>query len=158
MLWDYVNINCGAVLQMSRIVLPGMISRSRGAIINISSSSSQGPCPLMSVYSATKSFEDHFGLAVGYEVKDKGVTIQTINPCQVKTRMVEQIFHEHPANLMIPEPAKFARHALSTLGFAEQTTGYWPHGILSIVIGSLVRLGLFRKVMMSDLLKTRNSS
>ena len=53
-IWQHVNVNIASVLMMTRAVLPGMISRRRGLIINMSSIAGYQPLPLMGVYSASK--------------------------------------------------------------------------------------------------------
>lgn len=52
--WQHVRVNIAAVLMLTRAVLPGMIKRRRGLIINMSSSAAAKPLPLMGVYSASK--------------------------------------------------------------------------------------------------------
>lgn len=52
--WDLINVNVGATTHMTKIVLPGMQERKRGAIVNVSSSAELQPMPLMTVYAATK--------------------------------------------------------------------------------------------------------
>lgn len=52
--WELINVNVGAVTMMSKIVLPGMVARGRGALVNVSSGSELQPLPLMAVYAATK--------------------------------------------------------------------------------------------------------
>lgn len=52
--WDLVNVNVGATTHMTKLVLPGMQKRNRGAIVNVSSSAELQPMPLMAVYAATK--------------------------------------------------------------------------------------------------------
>jgi short-subunit dehydrogenase len=53
-LWDIVNINIGATTMMTRIILPQMQKRKRGAIVTVSSGSELQPLPLMTVYAASK--------------------------------------------------------------------------------------------------------
>lgn len=53
-IWQHVNINMGSLTMMCWLVLPQMIQRRRGAIVNLSSSSSVGPLPYMNIYSASK--------------------------------------------------------------------------------------------------------
>ena len=53
-IWQHVNINMGSLTMMCWLVLPQMLQRRRGAIVNISSSSSVGPLPYMNIYSASK--------------------------------------------------------------------------------------------------------
>lgn len=54
MLWQHVKVNITGVLMMTRVVLPGMVSRRRGLVINMSSIAGYKPLPLMGVYSASK--------------------------------------------------------------------------------------------------------
>lgn len=51
---SHVKVNIVGVLMMTRAVLPGMISRRRGLVINMSSIAGFEPLPLMGVYSASK--------------------------------------------------------------------------------------------------------
>ncbi|XP_042225892.1 inactive hydroxysteroid dehydrogenase-like protein 1 [Homarus americanus] len=53
-IWALVNVNVASVPAMTKIVLPGMLARKKGAIINISSSAGVVPLPLFQLYSATK--------------------------------------------------------------------------------------------------------
>lgn len=53
-IWELINVNVGAVTLMCRMVLPSMVVRGKGAIVNISSGSELMPLPLMTIYSATK--------------------------------------------------------------------------------------------------------
>lgn len=52
--WDLVNVNVGATTHMTKLVLPEMQKRKRGAIVNVSSSAELQPMPLLAVYAATK--------------------------------------------------------------------------------------------------------
>ena len=53
-IWAHVNVNMGSLTAMTKIVLPDMINRGKGAIINIASIAASGPIPLMGIYSASK--------------------------------------------------------------------------------------------------------
>lgn len=53
-LWDILNINIGATTLMTRMILPQMQKRQKGAIVNVSSGSELQPLPLLSVYAASK--------------------------------------------------------------------------------------------------------
>ncbi|MBN3270991.1 DHB12 reductase, partial [Polyodon spathula] len=54
MINNMISINVTSVCQMTRLVLPGMVERSKGAILNISSASGMYPVPLLTLYSSTK--------------------------------------------------------------------------------------------------------
>ncbi|XP_071540022.1 inactive hydroxysteroid dehydrogenase-like protein 1 [Panulirus ornatus] len=119
-LWAQININVASVPAMTRLVLPGMLARKKGAIINISSSGALVPYPLLQVFSATKAFVNYYSQALEFEYRSSGITVQTIVSAGLSTDI--RFFN--------PSPTTFAAHALSTLGYARCTTGYWIHGIL----------------------------
>lgn len=51
---DIISCNILSTVQMTKIVLHGMVQRKRGIIINLSSMAAQIPSPLLSVYAASK--------------------------------------------------------------------------------------------------------
>lgn len=54
MLWDMINVNVASANMMTYIVLPGMVERRRGAIVNVSSAACCQPTPMMTAYGASK--------------------------------------------------------------------------------------------------------
>ncbi|XP_067828325.1 very-long-chain 3-oxoacyl-CoA reductase-like isoform X3 [Heptranchias perlo] len=73
---DIMNCNALSVLMMTRIVLPHMLERKKGVIINISSEAGTHPHPLLTMYSATKAFVNFFSRALNAEYKSKGIIVQ----------------------------------------------------------------------------------
>ncbi|KAM6223646.1 very-long-chain 3-oxoacyl-CoA reductase-B-like [Rhynchocyon petersi] len=73
---NIINCNMMSMAQMTRIILPQMVSRHRGIIINISSAVEKRPTPFLAVYSATKAFVQSFSRAVGAEYSPEGVIVQ----------------------------------------------------------------------------------
>ena len=53
-IWAHINVNVAAATAMTEIVLPGMMRRRRGAIVNIASSAAIYPVPKLGIYAATK--------------------------------------------------------------------------------------------------------
>jgi uncharacterized protein len=51
-----VHLNVVTVTELTRALLPGMLSRDRGAIVNLASTAAFQPVPYMSVYGATKAY------------------------------------------------------------------------------------------------------
>lgn len=51
---DIISANVHSVIQMTAIILPQMVERKKGVVINIASAASILPSPLLTVYSATK--------------------------------------------------------------------------------------------------------
>ena len=53
-IWGHTNVNMASVLAMTKLVLPQMVNRGRGAIVNIASIAGTGPIPLLGIYAASK--------------------------------------------------------------------------------------------------------
>ncbi|XP_053935070.1 inactive hydroxysteroid dehydrogenase-like protein 1 [Cuculus canorus] len=53
-LWDMININIASANMMTHIVLPGMVKKKKGAIVNVSSASCCQPTPMLAAYGASK--------------------------------------------------------------------------------------------------------
>ena len=75
-----LDVQLAAMLKLTKAVLPGMIARKTGRILNIASVYSFSPVPKQSVYSACKAFILSFSSALREEVKDKGVTVTVVCP------------------------------------------------------------------------------
>ena len=59
-----VNVNVLSMAMMTRIVLPGMVERHRGAIVNVGSASGLVPTPFLALYGGSKAFADFFTRAM----------------------------------------------------------------------------------------------
>jgi short-subunit dehydrogenase len=88
---ELVDLNVLAPVLLARAVLPGMLARSRGMIINIASllafsGAVQAPfLPKRAVYAATKSFLVTFSQALAAEVGDRGIQVQVVCPGVVRS-------------------------------------------------------------------------
>ena len=111
---------------MTRIVLPQMVERKNGAIINISSLSAAFPTPLLTVYAGSKSYVDLFSQGLNREYGPKGITVQCILPGHVVSNMSKI----RRSSINVPTPDIFVRSALSRLGIDARTTGYWAHDVM----------------------------
>ncbi|XP_008541606.1 very-long-chain 3-oxoacyl-CoA reductase-B-like isoform X1 [Equus przewalskii] len=124
---DVVNCNVMSVVQMTAIVLPQMVARGKGIIINISSLSDRRPCPFLAAYAASKAFVRSFSRAVGAEYFSQGVDVQTVSPYTVATNMTRDMSFGKNAE-------DFAREALDTLGLTSQTPGCLSHALQSFLL------------------------
>nr|XP_039255726.1 uncharacterized protein LOC120332525 [Styela clava] len=86
--WDkMININCRGVTNGIGCVLPGMVERGKGHIVNTSSDAGRRGFPGLAVYSATKFFVEGLSQSLRQEVKDKGVRVTCIQPGDVATEI-----------------------------------------------------------------------
>ena len=78
-----VRTNCEALTHITHTCIPFMKKNSR--IINMASSASFIPQPGFAVYAATKSYVNSFSLALGQELKNKGIYVTSVCPGPVDT-------------------------------------------------------------------------
>lgn len=86
---EMIRLNVEAVVELSYRLLPSMIAKRRGAIINVSSTASFQPIPWTIVYAATKSFVTSFSLGLAEEVREHGITVVTLCPGGTETNFFE---------------------------------------------------------------------
>jgi short-subunit dehydrogenase len=86
---EMIDLNCGALTELAHAVLPGMIERKSGAILNVASTAAFQPGPGMAVYFATKAFVLSFSEALHEEVKKQGVIVSALCPGPTATEFGE---------------------------------------------------------------------
>ena len=84
-----IDLNVRAVVELTRGLLPPMIERRRGAIVNVSSIAAFQPVPYMGVYAATKAFILSFTEALSHEIRGSGVRLQALCPGPTATEFLE---------------------------------------------------------------------
>jgi uncharacterized protein len=82
---EMVRLNVQALMELTHLLLPPMVERRRGAIINVSSTASFQPMPYSAVYAATKAFVTAFSLGLGEELRPFGVRVITLCPGMTDT-------------------------------------------------------------------------
>jgi len=127
-----MTVNMQSVVWMTRAVLPQMLSRKRGAVINMSSASARPPNPLLTVYSSTKGFVENFTKSLAIEYKQKGISFQCQSPLYVATSIVfpnSSTPVEKRATLSTPTAKTYARYAVARIGHDTMTSPYWVHEV-----------------------------
>ncbi|NWI64310.1 HSDL1 protein, partial [Todus mexicanus] len=133
-LWDLMNVNINSANMMTHIVLPGMVEKRKGAIVNISSLVCCQPTPMVTTYGASKAYLDYFSRALHYEYASKGIFVQSLTPFAVTTKMLACSSFASNTPLLFPSAEEYASHAVSTLGLSRKTTGYWKHALQGMLI------------------------
>src|SRR6266571_2763903 len=80
-----LQVNVVALTLLTRRLLPQMIARKRGAILNVSSSAGFLPIPGMAVYAASKAYTNSFSEALRAELRGTGLTVSALCPGPVHT-------------------------------------------------------------------------
>ncbi len=101
--WEYpaedwrqvIDIDLNGVFNCCRAVVPGMIERNYGRIVNVASIAGKEGNPNASPYSAAKAGVIALTKSLGKELAEYDIAVNCITPAAVKTRIFEQISQEH---------------------------------------------------------------
>jgi len=116
--WDVVmHTNLDSVFNMTKQVMDGMMERNWGRVINISSVNGQKGAFGQTNYAAAKAGMHGFTKSLALEVAKKGVTVNTISPGYIGTKMVTAIPQEVLDSKILPQIP------VSRLGKPEEVAG-----------------------------------
>lgn len=131
-----LSLNILTSTDLTYHLLPGMLERGHGAIINVSSAAAFQPVAFMAAYAASKSFLLHFSEALWAEARSRGVTIVALCPGVTRTDFfsiagVPGWLEKHTS---MP-PAKVVRAAIRTMEKRRQfVVPGWKNYLLTILV------------------------
>lgn len=94
---EMIDVNVKALVALTHLFLPGMVSQQSGTIINVSSTAGFQPMPYFAIYSSTKTFVTNFSESIAKEFEDKGIRVISLCPGRTESNFGEVAgFHHHP--------------------------------------------------------------
>lgn len=84
-----VDLNCGLLTELAHAVLPRMLERRRGGILNVASTAAFQPGPYSAVYYATKAYVLSFTEALHEELSGSGVHVTALCPGPTRTEFFD---------------------------------------------------------------------
>jgi 3-hydroxy acid dehydrogenase/malonic semialdehyde reductase len=91
--WDtMVDTNIRGLLHLTRLILPGMVARKRGHIVNIGSTTANWPYPGGHVYGASKAFVQQFSRNLRADLHGQNIRVSILEPGIVATEFSEVRF------------------------------------------------------------------
>lgn len=94
---NMIQLNISSLVALTHLLLPGMLQRKRGAVLNLASTASFQPGPNVNVYYATKAFVLSFSEALWKELEGSGVTVTCLCPGPTRTEFGdESSMHDTP--------------------------------------------------------------
>lgn len=123
--WRVFEINVLGVFLVSRAVIPGMIERGRGRIVNTGSGAGYLPGTANTAYAGSKAALYRMGEALTLQLEEHGIPVFTISPGLVRTEMTEDRFPEN-APWTPPELAPQLVRVLAS-GRADMLRGRYIH-------------------------------
>ncbi len=100
--WNCLEVNLRGTFLCCHAVLPGMIARGRGRIVNVASGAGTLAIPYMSAYVTSKSAVIRFTETLAAEVRQHGVQVFSIEPGTVRTEMAEKLIGTEVGRRWLP--------------------------------------------------------
>ena len=153
---ELIAVNIAAMVSLSHAVIPGMLSRASGTILNLASTSAYQPCAYMAVYAASKAFVLSFSEALWAEYRERGIHVAALCPGPVETAFIAKLRNEDirktPVFARIIRPELVAGEAIKAIqGTAPariigiknwlmaNSTRLVPHSLLAKTTANLLR-------------------
>ncbi|MYX98244.1 SDR family NAD(P)-dependent oxidoreductase [Streptomyces sp. SID486] len=86
-----IQLNVGAVAELTRAFLPQLAADGRGALVTVASTAAYQPTPAMAVYGATKAFVLSLTEALAYETRASGLRVLAVSPGPVETEFFDVV-------------------------------------------------------------------
>jgi 17beta-estradiol 17-dehydrogenase / very-long-chain 3-oxoacyl-CoA reductase len=137
----YMNIvQCNIVVttNMCRIILPQMVLRQKGVIVNVASSAAVIPSPLLTVYAATKAYVLKFSTDLHIEYNKYGIIVQCLLPANVTNS--SRHCSKTLKSWISPNAEEYVENAIKTIGQDEITTGFFPHTMFIWIVQLIYKL------------------
>lgn len=141
------DVNCNAVLYLTKVFLNNMLLNNEGHIINVCSIAAFMPAPYMCTYHATKAFVLYLGEAISYEIRKSNVKLLTLCPGPFTSNFVNLAHNDYTFKKIKPISAlKVANFAykksikgkkLAIVGFKNKLTvfacRFFPRSFVTMI-------------------------
>jgi short-subunit dehydrogenase len=121
---DMINLNVLALTRLTRAVVPVMVARGKGTIINIASIVALAPELLNGVYGGSKAYVLALTQSMQHELGDKGIRVQAVLPGAIGTPFWDRagLPVEHLPSAIVMTPENLVDAALAGLDLGEVVT------------------------------------
>ncbi|XP_020183066.1 very-long-chain 3-oxoacyl-CoA reductase 1 [Aegilops tauschii subsp. strangulata] len=134
---DMIRVNLLALTEVTAAVIPGMVNRGRGAVVNLGSASSEAipSLPLYTMYAATKRYVARFSKCLHVEYRRKGIDVQCQAPFFVAGTMASRFAEARRFVPLTPTPDAYARAAVRWIGHGPLCVPNFRHQIMWFFAG-----------------------
>jgi NAD(P)-dependent dehydrogenase (short-subunit alcohol dehydrogenase family) len=119
---ELFETNTFGVFATCRAIIPQMRRQGHGTIVNLTSSATIGPMPLVAAYTASKSAVEGFTESLSYELRPFGIRARLVEPGYAPTTRFTANGGARMAGLIPPDYAAFAQGAFARM--ADYPTAY----------------------------------
>ncbi len=146
---EMIHLNITSLTELTKLFLPSMVRNKFGKIMNVASTASFQPGPMMTVYYATKAYVLFFSEGLCEELKGTGITVTALCPGPTISGFQEAAQVKNIAllnNLTLPTSQKVADYGYRAM---QDGSAVAVHGLMNRVMSSTV--GLFPRAMVRKL-------
>lgn len=152
-----LEVNITALTHLTHALVPGMVTRGRAAILNVSSVAGFFPLPNFAVYSATKAYVTSFTEALRMELRPRGISITTLCPGPVPTEFFDVASrgggdapHYESMSALAATPQEVVSEALRAV--ARDRARVIPNPLLAVAVGAALLIPFFivRRILASS--------
>jgi len=121
---EMVMVNMHSLTLLTRLLLPGMLARRNGKVLNIASTAAFQPQPLLAVYAATKSYVLSFSRALSLELRETDIVVTALCPGATRSDFFRRASMHHltPEKIeRLMDPSRVAAFGYKSL-LAGKTT------------------------------------
>jgi short-subunit dehydrogenase len=150
---EEIALNVEALVELTGRLLPAMVQRQRGVVMNVASVGAYLPSPNMATYTATKAFVLSFSEAIAEELRDTGVRVLCVCPGVTRTEFqaTAQVETGHIPGFLQQTAEQVADEAVEAVGrgavvvnglLNRLTVGalkFVPHAVITRMGASLIR-------------------
>ncbi|MGA2409536.1 MAG: SDR family oxidoreductase [Candidatus Binataceae bacterium] len=145
---EEIELNVTSLVALTRLLLPPMVERHSGTIINVASTAAFQALPYMTTYGATKAFVLHFTEGLAGELAGSGVRVLALCPGPVKTEFQAVAKNE---NGKLPDFVHVSAETVVAQGIAAAASGRMVHipGVMNLMAAEFTRLmprGLINRI------------
>jgi NAD(P)-dependent dehydrogenase (short-subunit alcohol dehydrogenase family) len=119
---EVFETNTFGVMAMTQAVLPQMRARRSGVVVNVTSSATLAPMPLVAVYTASKVAIEGFTASLAFELEAFGVRVKLVEPGYAPTTRFTSNTGSRLEGLIPEAYAPFAQQLFAELGHRTQVT------------------------------------
>jgi short-subunit dehydrogenase len=135
-----IELNVLALTELTKRLLPGMVQRGHGRILNLASTAAFQPGPFMAVYYATKAYVLSYSEALAEELAGRGVSVTALCPGPTATGFSDRAAASDSAlfkSRRLPDAAEVARYGVQAMERGQRVA---IHGRLNRWMAQSIRL------------------
>jgi 17beta-estradiol 17-dehydrogenase / very-long-chain 3-oxoacyl-CoA reductase len=151
-----IRINIASTTRLTRLVLPTMLARGRGAIVNVGSAAGTlyTGDPLYAIYSATKAYVDLFSRSLHLEYRKQGISVQ----CQIPYFVTTKLSKIRATSFLVPNADNYAAAAIKSIGYEGSIVPFPAHALQHFLFQNVIPSFLFEKFLLGHHLGIRKAA